>query len=336
MNNFNVQVLFLHNITPNNKEVTIQNFNSFVNNNTDILGLHDDDQEGLEGAIKVTKNGNYIPRGNVRWCPDNVFLNYILSNKDNLNHSHYMLCEYDCYTECNINELCNQYSHYDIVAPVTLRYSEDPNWTWWNLDNSKIIDKEKLIGFRPSVFILVKKEALIKIAEFYTDFWSDLKNTNSEARLGIVSKLLDLSVGNFDPEIAVNSSWYTINFLKSNKLYHPVKELFSSMKFISLNLECENSELLNTKWSFGQTAGKRKLGTLYFGSKGAIGGYNNFNEKFWEEKNDNLYIYNAHEKLTTLFTRVDEFNFIGGYYDYKPSNEVKFYPNVHFLKKIKS
>lgn len=324
---YNVQVLFLHNLTSNNQEVTIQNFNSFKNHSNDILGICDADQKGLDGSFYVPLN-SYIPRSNYRWAhPDIPIINYTLINQNNLTHSHYMICEYDCYTDCNINELCSTYTNYDVVAPNIVTYEKEPYWQWFqNLKH--IEDKNLLIGFRPSVFILFKREALIKLATEYKNNWENIKNLNVESRLGFLSKKIGLTIAEFK-DLKININWFEINFVKNNKVYHPVKKEINKYQFIEFQKINDNSNQVG-QWDFGRTVEKKSLGIVFLNKDNSITGYENFNEKFWEEKNNELLFYNLFGHLTTKFTKIRGNIYIGDYYHNGNIEKSK-----HFLIKVK-
>lgn len=327
--NYNVQVLFLHNLTPQNEAITIQNFNSFKENNNDIISICDEDQKGLNNALYIPLN-SYIPRSNHnRWPhPDIPIMNYVLINKDNLVHSHYMICEYDCYTECNINELCEPYKDYDVVVPNIVTYQKEPFWQWFqSLKN--IEDKNLLIGFRPAVFILFKKEALIKLAEEYQKNWKEIHNLNVESRLGFLSQKIKLNITEFK-DLKINIDWFEINFIKNNKIYHPVKKLIDQIKFIKFNKINPNSDKIG-KWIFGRIEKRQILGTIFLNHDNSIMEYENFNEKFWEEKNDELLFYNGLGKLTTQFKKIQDNIYIGDYYSNNNKKET-----YHFLMRIKN
>ena len=323
---YNVQVLFLHNLTPQNEAVTIQNFNSFQYHGTNILGICDEDQRGLNNSFYVPLK-SYIPRGSRRWNPERVILNYVLINRDKLFHSHYMFCEYDCYTECNINELCEPYKNYDVVAPNIITYEKDPNWQWFK-DLQNIEDKNLLIGFRPSVFILFKKEALIKLAIEYQQSLDLIKNLNSEVCLGFLSKKTELDIKEFE-NLKINIDWHEINFLKNNKVYHPIKKPIDQIKFINFEKTQWHSNKIG-KWVFGRIKEKQVLGIICLNDDNSVTGYENFNEKFWEEKNDELLIYNGFGKLTTQFKKVQDNIYFGDYYHNKIEE------NYHFLIRIEN
>lgn len=324
---YNVQVLYLHNLTSNNKEVTIQNFNSFRNQNTDILGICDADQKGLDGSFYVPLN-SYIPRSSYRWPhPDIPIINYILLNKDNLTHSHYMFCEYDCYTDCNINKLCLPYKDYDVVAPNIITYEKEPHWQWFR-DLNNIENKNLLIGFRPSVFLLFKKEALLKLAIEYQNNWDAIKNLNAEARVGFLSQKIGLNITEFK-DLKININWFEINFVRNNKVYHPIKKQIDKCKFIGFQ-KIDNSSDQIGKWYFGRTEEKKPLGLLRLNKDNSITEYENFNEKFWEEKNDELLFYNLFGHLTTRFKKIKENIYIGDYYHNENIEKDK-----HFLKRVK-
>jgi hypothetical protein len=324
---YNVQVLFLHNLTPQNQEVTIQNFNSFKEKSTDILGVCDEDQKGLKNSFYIPLN-SYLPRSNYRWPhPDVPIINYILINKDKLTHSHYMICEYDCFTDCNINELCEPYKNHDVTVPNIVTYEKEPSWQWFqNLKH--IEDKKLLIGFRPSVFILFKKEALIKLAEEYKQNWENIQNLNVESRLGFLSKKIGLDVKEFK-DLKININWFEINFIKNNKIYHPIKKPINQCKFIEFGVVNSNCNKIG-KWSFGRVKDRQTLGTICLNPDNSITEYENFNEKFWEEKNNELLFYNGFGKLTTQFTKVQDNIYIGDYYHNKIEK------NYHFLIRIKN
>lgn len=307
---YNVQVLFLHNLTPQNEFATYQNFESFKKHGNDILGICDEDQRGLDNSFYVPLN-SYIPRGSRRWNTERIILNYALINRDKLYHSHYMFCEYDCYTECNINKLCEPYKNYDIVAPNIITYEKDPNWQWFQ-DLQNIKDKNLLTGFRPSVFILFKREALIKLAIEYQRSFDIIKNLNSEACLGFLSNKIGLNITEFK-DLKINIDWVEINFIKNGKVYHPVKKNINEYKF--LNFSKINSDFDQTgKWEFGRNKNQQLLGIVILNNDNSITEYDNFNEKFWEYKNNELLFYNGFGELTTKFKKIQDNIYIGDYY----------------------
>lgn len=333
MDAYNVQVLFLHNLTSENTDVTMQNFNSFKKVNTDIIGICDEDQKGIEGSFYVPLN-SYIPRGSRRWSPETVILNYALINKDKLDHSHYMFCEYDCYTDCNINELCEPYKEYDVVAPEILNYKDHPNWQWFQEIKNKV-NTDNLIGFCPSVFILLKRESLIKLALAYQKIWAQVENLNSEVRLGFISKLLKLNIAEFK-DLKINISWFPIRFIKNNKIYHPVKKILNQDLFMSYLPIDKNSDKVG-KWYFGRLGDLHFLGQVYLNTDNSITLYENFNEKFWENKDDDLFFYNGAGGLTTHFKKFKDDIYYGDYYNGKSgeaSQVVK--EKAHILVKAKS
>ena len=327
MDTYNVQVLFLHNLTPQNTDTTIQNFNSFKSVNTDIIGVCDEDQKGLEGSFYVPLN-SYIPRGSRRWSPETVILNYALINKDKLNHSHYMFCEYDCYTDCNINELCDPYKNYDIVAPRIIHYHNEQNWQWFQPIKKKI-NINKLIGFRPSVFILFKKEALIKLALAYQKLWKIISNLNSEVRLGFLSKHLKFEIGEFK-DLKINIEWFEIKFIKNNKIYHPVKKIIDQDLFINYQSADQNPHLIGD-WHFGRLGERNFLGTVSLNADNTITNYDNFNEKFWEGRGDDLLFYNGSGGLTTHFRKVKDNIYHGDYYNGGKSNNSRVIKNKYHI-----
>jgi hypothetical protein len=329
---YNVQVLFLHNLTPENEAVTIQNFESFKKNNTDILGICDSDQKGLEHSFFVPID-SYIPRGSRRWSPETVILNYILINKAKLTHSHYMFCEYDCYTECNINNFCKSYKDYDVVAPNIVTYNNEKNWQWFR-DIKFDIDKNKLIGFRPSVFILFKKEALIKLALAYQKYWKHIENLNSEVRLGFLSKNMGLSIAEFK-DVKTNVNWFETKFIQNNKIYHPVKRNFEDYEKIHFKKIYDKSKV--GEWFFGRLGEPNFLGTVSLNSDNSITGYDNFNEKFWEENNDEILFFNQIGGLTTKFRKFKNNIYHGDFYNGQLFNKSKINKeSAHILIKLEN
>lgn len=333
MDNYNIQVLFLHNITPENEDVIRQNFESFKHHNTDIIGLCDGDLEGLENSVYVPIK-SFIPRGNRRWSPENVILNYVLINYKNLNHSHYMFCEYDCYTDCNINELCKPYKDYDVVVPNIVRYEDEKNWQWFKSIENKA-HKDKLIGFRPSVFILFKKEALIKLALIYRQFWEKIQNLNSEVRLGVISKYANFNICEFE-NLKININWFETKFTKNNKIYHPVKRILTNDMFFDLPKININSNKIG-EWYFGRLGDKDFFGKVYLNSDGTISQYNNFNEKFWKEEDDKLLFYNGKGGITTIFSKFNENIYHGDYYNGEIFDNLELLKkSAHVLVKVKN
>lgn len=334
MDNYNVQVLFLHNLTPENEEATVQNFESFKKHGTDIIGICDSDQQGLEDAIYIPVE-SFIPRGERRWPnPDIPIINYILKNYKNLNHSHYMLCEYDCYTECNINKLCEPYKDYDIVAPHILKYEDEKDWQWFKPITNQV-HRDKLIGFRPSVFILFKKETLLKIALIYYKFWEKIQNLNSEVRLGVISKYCNFKIAEFK-DVRININWFETKFTKNNKIYHPVKRaLTNEMFFESPQININSTKI--GKWHFGKLGDKDFYGIVYLNSDGTISNYDHFNEKFWKEEDDKLLFYNARGGITTIFNKFNENIYHGDHYNGELFENFKLIKkSAHILIKVKN
>lgn len=332
-----IKTLFLHNLNPANIEITKQNYNSFIFNNNDIEGILDEDLEGLENSFKVPINKPHlIPRGNRRWNPEIVFLNYFLENENNLFHDYYLFCEWDCFTKVNLDLFFQDYiDNYDVISPHVMTYNEDPNWQWFR---SLDFPKEKLIGFRPSVFILFSKKAVLDIAYFYRNNWSKIQNSNSEALLGSVSNLLNLKIKNLSESIKLYNgiSWFECSFKQENNILHPVKFLFKDNKFAYIPSPEEDEDI--GEWEFGRTGYNNNfeiLMNIKLNLDGTISGGLHYNETFWSKSNSNIYFYNYQGGLTTLFKKINDNFYAGDFYDGQFFSNAKLTnKNFHFLRKI--
>lgn len=329
-----LQVLFLHNINAQNKEVTIQNYNSFKNYNVDIQPIHDQDLESLSDSFPVPLK-SFIPRGSRRWSTETVLLNYILINKNNLQHDYYMFCEYDCYCNCDLNEFIKPYYDYDVTAPFIVKSDEEPKWMWFDgLSYFKKQEfKSKKIGFRPSVFLLFKKESLILLAEAYKKLWQFFKDLNSESRLGTICNLLNFNITEYN-NLGNSVAWFESVFMKNSQIIHPVKFIINNNLFIE---EPPNDSLFNGRWYFGSLKDSGQISKIYgdvtLNPDGTITGYNNFNEKFWNIKNNNLIIYNGKGGITTIFkNKIEDKILIGDLYNGEILHSSRFKKkNLHFL-----
>lgn len=289
-----IQVLFLHHLNSNNKEVVESNFNSFTRCGNEIIGIRNEDQEGLPGSIPVSLKGK-IPRGSSRWSsPDTVFVNYILENKSSLKHRFYMICEYDCYCECNLDIFCEPYMHFDLCAPYVVTVKNEAGWGWFKTIKLPCDP----IGLRPSTFILFSKEALVSIAEKYIEIWDHTKDSNGEARLGSVASLLGMRIGQFK-NLVFNVSWGRTKFKRNSTLYHPVKTKFDS----SQSIPEPHSEEYAGAWEFGRKD-KEKMGTLILQTDGTIANYKNYNEVYWSSNDQNINFYSGRGGLTNRFSDV--------------------------------
>lgn len=320
-----IQVLFLHHLDHTNVEVVKSNFNSFLKSGNDIVAIRDEDQDGLPGSYPVSING-LIPRGSRRWATDTVLLNYILENKHNLKHNFYMFCEYDCYCECNIETYYESYLNFDICAPHIITQKDEKDWGWFKEINLPC----SLIGLRPSVFIVFSKKAILEIAAQYCILWDKIKNSNSEARLGSVASLLGIQIGRFK-DLNFNVSWGKTKFKRNNKLYHPVKNKFSSSQIIP---EPQTSNFAGI-WDMGRI-NENKFATLILQTDGTIENYKNYNEVYWSSMNNELILYSGRGAVTSKFKNVytDGEKYYGDYYDGNIDGEKILVPNLHWIKKI--
>lgn len=324
-----LQVLFLHNLNDANKEITLQNYNSFRNNNIDIQPIHDEDLEGLTDSFPVPLK-SHIPRGSRRWSTETVLFNYILLNQDNLIHDYYMFCEWDCYCNCDLNKFIQPYYDYDVCAPHIVFFEKEPNWQWFDGFPCNIKNKKKKIGFRPSVFILFKKESIIYLAKAYKKLWNFFNKINSESRIATISNLLDFKIGEYK-NISNNVEWFECIFKKDSEIIHPVKHLISDKYFIPLPYE---NTLFSGKWNFSRLNETSRIGNLVLNKDGTISGYDNFNEKFWSESDDTLTFYNWSGGITTIFLK-DKSNpnaLVGNFYNGAIFNELKLInKNYHII-----
>lgn len=325
-----IQVLFLHNITESNASVVNQNYSSFQRCGNSIIGIKDEDALGLTNAIPVPIN-NHLPRGANRWAsPDVVYMNYILNHQQNLTHKYYMLCEYDCYCEGNLDVLFEKYKKYDVVAPRITYFNHNPDWQWFEPLKNKI-PKEFLIGFMPATFILFNKESIIRVAEKYKEHWQDLEKSNVEARLGVISKMLNLNIASCE-EFACNINWFPIHFRKNYSIYHPVKDIIDSSFFVK---KPENSTKNSGRWEFGRFKEEKlqKICDLYLQRDGVISEAFHDNETYWGEDKNHLYFYNSRGNITTIFN-INPYNFYTGHYydgEYIPKINNK---NYHWLRRV--
>jgi hypothetical protein len=323
----NICVLFLHH---NLNEVVIQNFNSFNYNNNNIIALKDSDTEGLENSISIPIDNQQIPRGD-RWTSsDTVYFNYILNNQNTLKYSHYMLCEYDSYCECNLNLIFEKYFKYDLVFPKKISFFDDPNWKWFKIIENNNIEKDKLIGFRPFTFLLISREAIIKIANFYKNNWEFLENTNNEARLGIISELLNLNTSQIYNDFN-NLEWFPIRFKKNFKFYHPIKKIINQDTFMKDPIPSNHNYGL---WEFGEfyTNEKHSRKVLYLQSNGIINHSNHHHECFWGEEDNSTIFYDIKGSISIKFHLVDS-QYIGDFYKMNLENTIE-RKNAYWIKKI--
>lgn len=317
-------VLFLHHLNENNRSLTESNFSSFSRCGNEILGLHDSDSEGLPGSVAVSVNSK-IPRGN-RWTsPDSVFLNYILENKDNLSHKRYMLCEYDCYCECNIDVYCQEYLQFDVCSPHVVTKENDPGWGWFK---NIFLDCDP-VGFRPATFLLFSKESIVSVAEKYLEVWEAIKNSNCEARLGSISSLLGLKIGSFSG-LEYNVSWGPTKFRRNMKLYHPVKTDFSTL----LVPKPKTSEYSGA-WTFGRLK-DQKISTIILERDGTIANYDNYNEVYWSEEDGKITFYSGRGGITSVFLDVNKDGSVcvGDHYDGNISGEAVLIKDYHWISKV--
>lgn len=332
-----LQVLFLHNIDNYNEKVTLQNYNSFKEKNIDIQPIHDKDLKGLPDSFGVPLK-SHIPRGSRRWSTETVLLNYILINKENLNHDYYMFCEWDCYCNCDLNKFIEPYINYDVVVPYIVNIKHEPGWMWFR--DLSFIKKQglsnKKIGFRPSVFILFKKESIILLAEAYKKLWNLFKNLNSESRLGTICNLLNFKIGEYK-NLGNSVAWFESVFRKESEIMHPVKMIISDDLYLK---EPPVDSEFNGEWNFGSLKTSNKISEVYgkivLKPNGTIGGsYDNFNEKYWNIIDNNLLFYNGKGGITTIYNKkIKNGIFVGDYYDgeiLKRNRLIR--KNAHFLVK---
>lgn len=327
-----ITTLFLHNLTSENSEVVIQNFNSFKKHGNLIIPIKDEDSEGLKDSIAIPVN-SFIPRKpkTHRWpSPDVVYINYILHNKDNLTSKYYMLSEYDCYCESNLDLLFNEYRGNDVVVPRFFNFEENPNWQWFQPVKNKI-EKKFLTGFIPGTFILFSREAIIRVAEKYKELWFLLEDTNVEARLGIVSRILNLKIKVYE-SFNSNIDWFPIHFRKNRSIYHPVKNIVNNSLFMkSPEIDTKNYGF----WEFGRfdhDHNTEKICNLYLQKDGIINHKFHSNETYWGEEGNNIFFYNSRGNITTIFNSQNNDLYIGDYYDgeYNPQLKKEKY---HWIKK---
>jgi hypothetical protein len=320
------QVLFLHHIDGRNDEVVSANLDSFRKCGNEVQPIHDADVRGLPNSIPVRVDGK-IPRGS-RWAgTDSVFLNYVLDNRDRLRHERYILCEYDCHCECNVNLYCEPYRHLDVCAPFVVTKKNDPGWGWFQSLN---LDCE-LVGFRPAVFLLFSREAILSVAEKYVEVWNRISGSNCEARLGSVASLLGLKIGQFK-DLHFRASWGPTRFQRNMSLYHPVKIPVSENTFLP------HSETTNFAgvWEFGRS-GSPRMGILVFQTDGTILNHYNYNESYWHESGDTISIYSGRGGLTSRFKNVvgDGRVCVGDYYHGDIHEEKMHTEGHHWIRRIK-
>jgi len=320
------QILFLHHLDRNNKHVVNSNFNSFVKCGNDILGIRDEDTQGLHGSCPVTTKGK-IPRGPSRWkSTDTVFINYILESKDMLKHKFYMLCEYDCYCECNVDTYCDPYMKFDVCAPHVVTQKKEKDWGWFKGINLSC----DLVGLRPSVFLLFSKDAIVAIAEKYVEIWGDIQNSNCEARLGSVASLLGMSIVQFK-ELSFNVSWGKTKFKRNNKLYHPVKSQFDQSQIIP---EPDSNDFSGV-WDFGRK-NSEKIATLILQTDGTIANYDQYNETYWSSSEGEVVFYSGRGAITSRFhdANSDGRKCRGDYYDGEIDGEKVSIADYHWIRKV--
>lgn len=335
-----LQVLFLHDLNESNEKIVKQNFSSFKDRKVDIQAIHDEDLLGLEGSFPVPLN-SFIPRGSRRWSTETVLLNYILINEHKLQHDYYMFCEYDCYCNCDLNKFIKPYHKYDVTAPFIVNFENEPNWMWfYNLSHIKQEDLiNKKIGFRPSVFLLFKRESLIYLAQAYKKLWPFFQNVNSESRLGTLCNFLNFSIGEYK-NLGNSVAWFESIFRKDSNILHPVKRLMTNEYF--MDYPSSNNVFNNTTWYFARIEKnndhkvKTLLAKLKLNKNGNINGYENFNEKFWNIQNNNLIFLNGKGGVTTIFKKLNDNIFIGDYYNGEIfENSALIDTNFHILFKFK-
>ena len=321
------QVLFLHHLDGQNDEVVKSNLESFRRCGNEVQPIHDADGRGLPDSVPVRVDGR-IPRGS-RWAgTDSVFLNYVLDNPDRLRHDRYMLCEYDCRCECNVDLYCEPYLESDVVAPHVATRENDPGWGWFD---SIFLDCP-LVGFRPAVFLLFSKDAVVSVAEKYTEVWDRIYGSNCEARLGSVSSLLGLKIGQFK-DLYYSASWGPSRFHRNMGLYHPVKRPVSDATFLPAHKISKFSGI----WEFGRV-GHHKMGTVVLQTDGTIANYENYNEVYWREEGDTISIYSGRGGLTSRFYDVkSDGSLCRGDYFHGDIHEDKLHTEgYHWIRKVKN
>jgi hypothetical protein len=306
MSDFSIRVIFLHHDT---SPETIRNYQSFVDFGNKITAIHDSDSPGIEGSVSVPVTGTHIPRGRKRWDSDTPILNYFIMNYDKLKETHYLFCEWDCHCRCNLEELLNNYQENDVTVPHTVTEQKEPGWFFSKFDKS--IPR---LGFRPSTFLLYKKEALKEACEKIAGMWDLFSVSNSEARLGCVSKLLNQKIAVFDLPISSHINYFPLKFNNPKLLYHPVKSVMTDAYFVGSK---QPSAYVGT-WEFGNLRGT--IGTVKLLDNGHIDNYNHYNETFWRETPEGgLEFLNGDMIVTTRFGKeLFGQKLIG---DFLPSNE---------------
>lgn len=320
-----VQVLFLHHLDGKNDRVAESNLESFRRFRNDVVCICDEDSRGLPDSVKVPLNGR-LPRGS-RWAsPDTVYLNYILENRDNLTHSHYMFCEYDCLCECNLEIQMDRYLSLDIYAPHVVTQDKEPDWGWFKSINMDC----PLVGLRPAVFLLFPKDAILRIADKYIETWPLIKDSNCEARLGSVASLLGINIRQF-VDVNFNASWGPSRFMRNSGLYHPVKKPVEEGTFLPRSKTCGFAGV----WEFGRV-GHKKMNTLILQTDGTIQNDPNYNESYWFEKGDEILFYSGRGGLTSRFQGVkkDGSECIGDHYDGNISGESLLSASCHWIRKV--
>jgi hypothetical protein len=246
-----------------------------------------------------------------------------------------MFCEYDCYCNCDLNEFIKPYYNYDVTAPFVVKSNHEPGWMWFRgLSYLKKQEfKNKKIGFRPSVFILFKKEAIILLAEAYQKLWEFFKDLNSESRLGTVCNLLNFSIKEYE-NLGNSVAWFESVFIKNSKIIHPIKVIINENLFLK---EPPAKTPFHGRWYFGSLQDSGKISKIYgdltLNIDGSINGYDNFNEKFWNVKDNKLVIYNGKGGITTLFkNKIKDEILIGDYYNGEILDRSRLIKNnAHFL-----
>lgn len=316
----------MHHLDGRNDEVVSSNLDSFRKCGNDVLPIHDADGRGLTDSVPVRIDGK-IPRGS-RWAStDSVFLNYILENKDHLRHDRYMLCEYDCRCECNLDAYCEPYKHLDVCAPFVVTKNNDPGWGWF-----KTIEFDcEPVGFRPAVFLLFSRDAIVSVAEKYPEVWSRISKSNCEARMGSVASLLGLKIGQFR-DLYYRASWGPARFHRNMSLYHPVKQPVSESTFLPW---METSKFAGV-WEFGR-AGRPRMGTLILQTDGTISNYDNYNEVYWHESGTTLSIYSGRGGLTSRFENVKSDGSVchGDHYHGDINEDRLYLKGYHWIRRVK-
>jgi hypothetical protein len=162
------------------------------------------------------------------------------------------------------------------------------------------------------------------------EVWSDMQNSNSEARLGSVASLLGMRVGQFK-ELGFNVSWGRTKFKRNNKLYHPVKEPISQSQFIP---DPENQEFAGI-WEFGRK-NQEKMATLILQTDGTIANYEQYNEVYWSSSGKEVAFYSGRGGVTSKFRDVnlDGSRCSGDYYDGNIDGERISLKDHHWIRRV--